>query len=79
MKKTYENVLVNIGTKQMPNSNEILGTKIDSKHGLLNIQWVVFLVGHNSKLNFKDHIGIICTKSQCQIKWFEHSARLNES
>ena len=48
---TNENVLVNIGTKQMQNSSEnLLGIKIDPKQ------------------NFKDQIGRICTKSQCQIK-----------
>lgn len=30
----------------------------------------------DSKLIFKDHMGIICTKIQCQIKCFEQSARL---
>ena len=33
----------------------------------------------DSKLNFKDHIGRKCTKCQCQIRWFDQSARLNES
>ena len=33
----------------------------------------------DSKLNFKDYIGRICTKSPPQIKCFDQSARLNES
>ena len=31
------------------------------------------------KLNFKDQIGRICIKTQCQIKCFDQRARLNES
>ena len=31
------------------------------------------------KLNFKDHIGKVYTKTQCQIKCFDQSARVNES
>ena len=33
----------------------------------------------NSKLTFKNHIVRIYRKSQCQIKYFDQSAGLNES
>lgn len=33
----------------------------------------------DSEWNFKDHIGRVCPKNQCQIKCFDQTVKLHES
>ena len=63
LSSTNENIAVNIGKAQIQNST--------SKK----------LLGNNIdfKLKFKDHIGNICKKHQCQIKFIDLSLSLFES
>ena len=63
VKSTNENVFENTGTAKIHNS---------SSEKLLEVKI-------DCKLNFKDHVGSICKKSQRQIKRFDQSFRLHES